>query len=305
MWLFCIFVIFLCLFVVFLHLFVVLLCVFVVVHFQQEMLETLWAPGPVLGGPAQKSIHGTRGSRRTSGRWLVDLWSCIAGWTYWIPLLNHLREGLKAAGRSEMGKICGLGMNRAILTLIMVRWNNEWTWAAAPPCFLLELKDDGTPEPTGAFLENTVVRYRLLEKPYRGIHNGIHFRLAHHYFELFNLSAEARRHLPPPKNLLKNGFTKPYRSVTTDEYLKIALPLCVSPLLWIDNSFILSIIEMHGAWGDLVGFNFLVRYEYKYKPKDIRSPFIYKHMYSFQPVLTETYLSLKYSTHPSIKAILC
>lgn len=57
---------------------------------------------------------------------------------------------------------------------------------------------------------------------------------------------------------------------------------------------------MHGAWGDLVGFNFLVRYEYKYKPKDIRSPFIYKHMYSFLPVLAETYLSLKYSTHPSI-----
>lgn len=34
---------------------------------------------------------------------------------------------------------------------------------------------------------------------------------------------------------------------------------------------------MQGAWGDLLGFNFLVRYEYKYKPKDTRSPFIYKH----------------------------
>lgn len=32
-----------------------------------------------------------------------------------------------------------------------------------------------------------------------------------------------------------------------DEYLKISLALSVSPLLWINNSFILSIIEMQGA----------------------------------------------------------
>lgn len=62
-----------------------------------------------------------------------------------------------------------------------------------------------------------------------------------------------------------------------DEYLKISLAFSMSPLLWINNSFILSIIEIQGAWGDLVGFNLLIRYEYKYKPKDIRSLFIYKH----------------------------
>lgn len=50
---------------------------------------------------------------------------------------------------------------------------------------------------------------------------------------------------------------------------------------------------MQGAWGDLVGFNFLVLYEYKYKPKDIWSPFIHKqhkHMHIFLAIQTELYL---------------
>lgn len=122
----------------------------------------------------------------------------------------------------------------------------------------------------------------------------MYFRLTHQYF--FHLSRWLCL-------LLKNWFTKSYKSVTTDEYLKISLPLCVSPLLWINNSLILSIIEMQGAWGDLVGFNFLVRYEYKYKPKDIRSPFIYintnKHRHTFLHVITDIYFSYMHSTiHP-------
>lgn len=52
-----------------------------------------------------------------------------------------------------------------------------------------------------------------------------------------------------------------------NELLKISPALSVSlpPPLWINNSFILSIIEMQGARGDLVAFNLLVCYEYKYK----------------------------------------
>lgn len=52
-----------------------------------------------------------------------------------------------------------------------------------------------------------------------------------------------------------------------NELLKISPAPSVSPPppLWINNSFILSIIEMRGAPGDLVAFNLHVCYEYKYK----------------------------------------
>lgn len=75
----------------------------------------------------------------------------------------------------------------------------------------------------------------------------MYFTLTHQYFELLRLSAEACWLSHLSGNQLKNRFTKSYESVTTDEYLKIFLLLCVSSPLWINTSFMLSIIEMQGG----------------------------------------------------------